>query len=103
MKTKKLLFVASLLTCVLTSCGDGSSSIMPTITDPTTETTATTDPTITDPTTTDPTTPTPIIKHSITWKDELGALLATTEVNEGDIPTYTYDKVDTAEFDYTFA
>lgn len=41
-------------------------------------------------------------KYKITWMDESGALLAVTDVGEGEIPTYTYAKPDTAEWAYTF-
>lgn len=39
--------------------------------------------------------------YTVTWRDETGALLTTTTVKEGDVPGYTYDKADTAEWDYT--
>lgn len=39
--------------------------------------------------------------YEITWKDENGNVLKTAEVEEGKIPSYTYEKSDTAEWDYT--
>ena len=43
------------------------------------------------------------VEYNITWMDETGAVLKTTKVKEGAIPTYTYEKTDTAEWDYSFA
>ena len=40
-------------------------------------------------------------KYTITFKDEAGEVLHTAEVEEGKIPAYTYEKQDTAEWDYT--
>lgn len=42
------------------------------------------------------------IQYKITWNDENGNLLGETLVNEGEIPTYTYNVNDTQEWDYTF-
>lgn len=39
--------------------------------------------------------------YTVTWRDETGALITTTTVKEGAVPDYTYDKADTAEWDYT--
>ncbi len=39
--------------------------------------------------------------YTVTWHDETGAILGETEVEEGSVPTYTYTKTDTAEWDYT--
>ena len=44
-----------------------------------------------------------MVEYNITWMDETGAVLKTTKVKEGAIPTYTYEKTDTAEWDYSFA
>ena len=41
------------------------------------------------------------VKYTVTWKDENGTELARTEVDVGSIPSYTYTKEDTAEWDYT--
>ena len=41
-------------------------------------------------------------QYKITWNDENGNLLGETLVNEGEIPTYTYNVNDTQEWDYTF-
>ena len=38
----------------------------------------------------------------ITWKDENGELLGQTNVLEGEIPSYSYSKEDTKEWNYTF-
>ncbi|MDE6200760.1 MAG: InlB B-repeat-containing protein [Clostridiales bacterium] len=42
------------------------------------------------------------VTYSIAWYDESGNVLATQNLKEGTAPTYTYDKQDTAEWDYTF-
>ena len=39
--------------------------------------------------------------YEITWKDENGNVLTTAEIEEGKTPSYTYEKKDTAEWDYT--
>lgn len=40
--------------------------------------------------------------YSITWKDEIGNTINTSSVKENELPTYTYDKKDTQEWDYSF-
>ncbi len=40
-------------------------------------------------------------KYTIKWFDELGNLLKSESVTEGEIPSYTYTVEDTAEWDYT--
>ena len=40
--------------------------------------------------------------YTITWVDENGTTLTATTVKEGATPSYTYNKADTAEWDYTF-
>jgi len=42
-----------------------------------------------------------ITRYTITWKNETGALLTTTLVDEGDVPSYSYNKQDTVEWNYT--
>lgn len=42
------------------------------------------------------------VKYSVAWYDEGGNVLTTQQLKEGAAPTYTYDKQDTAEWDYTF-
>ncbi len=44
----------------------------------------------------------PEVKYNVTFKDETGKLLDTISVGENVIPTYSYDVVDTDEYDYTF-
>lgn len=39
--------------------------------------------------------------YTVTWVDENGDVLGTTEVEEGKTPSYTYTKADTAQWDYT--
>ena len=41
------------------------------------------------------------VNYTITWVDENGTTLTTTTVKEGATPSYTYNKADTAEWDYT--
>lgn len=41
-------------------------------------------------------------KYTITWIDEAGNTLYTAQIEEGTVPSYTYTKSDTAEWDYTF-
>ena len=43
----------------------------------------------------------PVVTYTIVWKSEDGTTLNTMEVNEGQTPSYTYTKEDTAEWDYT--
>ena len=40
--------------------------------------------------------------YTITWMDENGSLITTTTVEEGQTPSYAYNVVDTAEWDFTF-
>ncbi|MBQ4070961.1 MAG: InlB B-repeat-containing protein [Clostridia bacterium] len=42
------------------------------------------------------------ITYTITWVDENGNTLATQNVKEDAVPSYTYNVTDTAEWDYTF-
>lgn len=42
------------------------------------------------------------VKYSVAWYDDSGNVLATQQLKEGTVPTYSYDKQDTAEWDYTF-
>ncbi|MCH5165441.1 MAG: InlB B-repeat-containing protein [Clostridiales bacterium] len=44
--------------------------------------------------------PTP--EYTVKWYDEEGNLLATQQLKEGATPSYTYNKQDTDEWDYTF-
>lgn len=47
--------------------------------------------------------PIPEIKeYTITWKDDEGNTLKEEKVKEDTVPSYTYDKEDTVEWDYTF-
>ncbi len=41
------------------------------------------------------------VKYTVIWKDENGNELSRTEVESGNVPSYTYTKQDTAEWDYT--
>jgi uncharacterized repeat protein (TIGR02543 family) len=41
-------------------------------------------------------------EFEVTWIDELGNELNSSMIEEGDIPSYTYDPTDTEEWDYTF-
>ena len=43
----------------------------------------------------------PPVKYTVTWKNETGTTLKTEELTEGTVPSYTYTKADTAEWDYT--
>lgn len=40
--------------------------------------------------------------YTISWIDEKGTLLYSSKVNSGNVPSYSYDVMDTAEWDYTF-
>lgn len=42
------------------------------------------------------------VKYAVAWYDESGNVLVTQQLKEGVTPAYTYDKQDTAEWDYTF-
>lgn len=48
-----------------------------------------------------PDTPVPAVTYTVAWYDEAGNLLKTDTVKEGNIPSYTYVKNDTAEWKYT--
>ena len=41
-------------------------------------------------------------QYTITFKDETGSTLESKKWDEGVVPSYSYNKVDTAEWDYTF-
>ena len=43
----------------------------------------------------------PTITYTVTWYDEEGNKLSTSTVDENTVPSYTYTKTDTAEWDYT--
>ena len=49
-----------------------------------------------------PTPPTAETKYTIGWVDENGNALSSGKVNEGAVPSYTYEVTDTAEWNYTF-
>ena len=82
---KKLLFLAVLvLSLVLfTACGGDEPA----------ETTAAT--------TTTAVTTTAVPHYTATFYDEAGTLLGTSTVQQGTVPSYSYEKADTAEWDYT--
>ena len=83
MKKLFLLMLALAITlCVFVSCGNDETPETP-------------------PTTEGGNTETPPVKYTITWKAEDGTTLKSEEVTEGQMPAYTYEKADTAEWDYT--
>ena len=42
------------------------------------------------------------VKYTVSWVDENGSTLSSSQVEEGQTPSYTYAVTDTAEWDYTF-
>ena len=42
-----------------------------------------------------------VVKYTVIWKDENGNEITRTEVENGAVPSYTYTKADTAEWNYT--
>ncbi len=44
----------------------------------------------------------PDVSYTVKWVDENGNILAEQTVDEGDVPSFSYNAVDTAEWDYTF-
>jgi len=92
---KKFKLLPVFFALLLSACNGGGGS---TPSDP-----KPSDPTPTDPTPTDPTPTDPAKKeYSISFYNEDGSLLATNKVEENQTPSYTYNKADTAEWDYTF-
>ena len=84
---KKIFFLTVLICSLLliTACGGGEPV----------ETTAA-------PTTTTAATTTAPPRYTATFYDEAGTLLGTCMVQQGIVPSYSYEKADTAEWDYTF-
>ena len=97
-KALALLAMIILIASVLVGCGGKD--------DTPTQTPAPSTPAQPTPETPTPETPTPetppVTTYTITWVDEKGATLSTSTVNEGTVPSYTYNLTDTAEWDYTF-
>ena len=84
MKKKLLFLVPVLLGMFLSACNSGGGSTNP----PNDESGGGSDSTKT--------------QHTITFKDETGSTLESKKWDEGVVPSYSYNKVDTAEWDYTF-
>ena len=82
---KLLLLLLALTLCFCIACGDE-------------EETPETPDTPSGPAT--PSDPTPVV-YTVSFYDEEGNLLKTSSVSEGTVPSYTYNKADTAEWDYT--
>lgn len=84
MKKKLLFLVPVLLGMLLSACNSGGGSTNP----PSDEPGGVSDPIKT--------------QYTITFKDETGNTLESKKWDEGVVPYYSYNKVDTAEWDYTF-
>ncbi len=90
-KTRFLILILALLAavCLFVSCGgetpEGSDPNSGTTPDDGTNPGGTTTP----------------VTYTITWVDENGVTITTTTVNKDAVPAYTYEKADTAEWDYT--
>lgn len=92
-KKKLLFFVSALSGIFLSSCNANGSSSTP-IESPSSEVTKT------DTKTSEKTDPV-LNQFTITFKDENGVTLESKKWDEGTIPSYDYEKQDTAEWDYT--
>ena len=84
MKKKLLFLVPVLLGMFLSACSSGGSSTNPSSDEPGG---------VSEPTK---------AQYTITFKDETGSTLESKKWDEGVVPSYSYNKVDTAEWDYTF-
>ncbi len=93
MRKKLLFFVSALSGIFLSSCNANGSSSTP-IESPSSEVTKT------DTKTSEKTNPV-LNQFTITFKDENGVTLESKKWDEGTIPSYDYEKQDTAEWDYT--
>ncbi|MBO7761773.1 MAG: InlB B-repeat-containing protein [Clostridia bacterium] len=91
---KKIVFLAVLLMALLlvSACGE-TAATTPAATTPGAVTT-TAEATTTAPVTTVP-------HYTVSFYDEAGTLLAANDFVEGAVPSYAYNKADTAEWDYT--
>jgi hypothetical protein len=86
MKKSFLIILTLLLLLLLAGCGGGESDPVGTTTPPV-----------------GTTTPSPAVeKHLISWFDANGQKITVTEVEEGEIPAYSFSVTDTAEWDYSF-
>ncbi|MBR2505677.1 MAG: InlB B-repeat-containing protein [Bacilli bacterium] len=83
MKKKLLFLVPALLGMLLSACNSGGGSTNP----PSDESGGGSESTKT--------------QYTITFKDETGSTLESKKWDEGVVPSYSYNKVDTAEWDYT--
>ena len=83
MKKKLLFLVPVLLGMFLSACSSGGSSTNPSSDEPGG---------VSEPTK---------AQYTITFKDETGSTLESKKWDEGVVPSYSYNKVDTAEWDYT--
>lgn len=130
MKKKSLLLLPTLVGLLLCGCNSGgnsqdnpttkesdptssvspTSSVGPTSATPTSAPAPTSEPQPTSSSQPTSSTPTPssssqpgpvVVKHVITFKDEAGDILDSREWEQGSIPSYSYNKADTAEWDYT--
>ena len=95
MKRLILIFLVLALIVFCVACGGNSD-------DTNTDTSTNTDTNTNTNTDTDTDTDVTPIKFVITWLDESGNKLSSNEVTEGEVPNYSYEKNDTAEWDYTF-
>lgn len=80
MKKRVLLLIPIMLGMFLSACGGGGGSSQPESHGESTPTTT---------------------QYTITFKDEIGNTLESKKWDEGVVPSYNYEKADTAEWDYT--
>ncbi len=101
---RKFLIVLCLMLCMvflICSCGNGDDTDTNTDTSKDTQSDTGTNTDKNTDTDTDTDTSAPK-KYSIVWFDENGNVLFSDDIVEGEAPSYSYEKTDTAEWDYTF-
>ena len=92
MKKKQLFLIPALLGMFLTACGGGGGSSTPSDNPSNSEEESKTESSTGGSETT---------QYLITFKDEIGNTLESKKWDEGTMPSYNYEKSDTAEWDYT--
>lgn len=101
MKKYLLIMLALFVLTFCVACGGTPEETEPSANQSTSSTEDSSNTTV-DSSNTSDSTETPVKEYTIKWYDENGNLLDTDTVKEGSIPSYSYIKTDTTEWDYTF-